>query len=61
MEDGGFAEELAEYAERRDAAEVTRWGERWKTERTEAAKELALDAAEGRGVRRGEEGGGRRW
>lgn len=52
---------MAEYAERRDAAEVTRWGERWKTERTEAAKELALDAAEGRGVRRGEEGGGRRW
>ena len=57
--DGGFTDELAEYAERRDAAEVARCGERWKTERTEAAKELALRAgAAARGVRRGEEGGG---
>ena len=51
---------MAEYAERRDAAEAARWGERWKTERTEAAKELALLVeVAARGVRRGEEGGGR--
>ena len=60
--DGGFTDELAEYAECRESSEVARWGERWKTERTEAAKELALllvEAVRARGVRRGEEGGGR--
>ena len=58
--DGGFTDELAEYAERRELVEAARWGERWKTERTEAAKELALLEAgwAARGVRRGEGEGG---
>ena len=51
---------MAEYAERRDAAEVARCGERWKTERTEAAKEDLLGrGALGVGERRGEGEGGR--
>lgn len=40
--EGGFAEEFPEYAEWRDEADVARCGMRWKTERKEAAKELAL-------------------
>ena len=58
--DGGFTDELAEYAEWREAAEVARWGVRWKTERTEAAKEGLLGrGALGVGERRGEGEGGR--
>ena len=48
---------MAEYAERRDAAEVARCGERWKTERTEAAKEEAF----GTGVLGERRGEGGRW